>query len=335
MTWVRLDDQIDEHPKIAQVGPLGMAMFVAGLAYCNRNETDGRIPWSAARSLLHYEFLGSKDHTGQRKRYKIAYVSGPVGDDATAEFVIDLLLDAGLWEEIDGGYMIHDFADYQPTKAHIESERSKKQAAGQAGGLARAKQTSSNRSSTTQAKSKPVPDPDPVRSSRSTASSRSRGSAAAPVPRDAADAGFALAFSAVENLTGAAGPTIVEKINGELESGTAPEWIAEACSEAAIHNGRSWAYVSKILENWKRNGFKADRKGAANGRRDSGANLNPYANHKPVIRPAELRGDDGDDLPAAAAMGRVGREAGSTEQQNMGAGTPARPGDLSGAGRDG
>ena len=106
MAWVRLDDHFDQHPKIAEVGPLGIALWAAGLAYCNRNRTDGFIPWGTARSLLTWQFLGENDASGQdrgRKHYRISIVSGMVGDDVDSDFVIGLLLDGGLWEELDGG----------------------------------------------------------------------------------------------------------------------------------------------------------------------------------------------------------------------------------------
>jgi hypothetical protein len=139
MVWVRIDDHFDEHPKFAKAGPLGMALWLAGLAYCNRTLTDGFIPWSVARALIAWEFLdpaAAKD--GRRKRYRIAMTCGVVGDDVTSEFVIELLLVAGLWVEVDGGYRVHDYDQYQHTRERIEEERRLKQAAGQAGGKARA-----------------------------------------------------------------------------------------------------------------------------------------------------------------------------------------------------
>jgi hypothetical protein len=175
MPWVRLDDHFDEHPKLSRVGPLGLALFVTGLAYCNRNLTDGFIPWARARTMMSWEFLGADDggERGQRL-YSIGVSCGMAGEDVTGDFVIGLLLDAGLWDEVPGGYRVHDYDDYQPTKAQVEAEREKKAEAGRAGGLASAQaraqagassnveQDASTRSSKTQAKSKPVPDPVPV-----------------------------------------------------------------------------------------------------------------------------------------------------------------------------
>ena len=38
-------------------------------------------------------------------------------------------------------------------------------------------------------------------------------------------------------------------------------WVTEAIKEAALSNGRSLRYITAILERWKRDGFKAPRKG--------------------------------------------------------------------------
>ena len=44
MTWVKLDDSYPDHPKITQVGPLGMALHTAATCYASKYLTDGFIP---------------------------------------------------------------------------------------------------------------------------------------------------------------------------------------------------------------------------------------------------------------------------------------------------
>ena len=39
------------------------------------------------------------------------------------------------------------------------------------------------------------------------------------------------------------------------------QWVTSAIEEAAISNGRSLRYITRVLERWKREGFKAPRKG--------------------------------------------------------------------------
>ena len=138
MPWVRFDDQFPEHPKVVSVGPLGIALQVAAVCYCNRHLTDGFLPWSAAQSLLAWEFCETPNENGQAKRIKVCVSCGMSGDDVDTDYVIGLLISAGIWEEVSGGYRVHDYLDYQLSKAQVEAIRAQKIAAGQAGGQASA-----------------------------------------------------------------------------------------------------------------------------------------------------------------------------------------------------
>jgi len=162
MPWIKVDDHYDEHRKFMECGPLGHALWLSGMAYCNRNLTDGFIPWSAARTLLSWEFLEPPDDDGRRLRVAISVTSGMSGGDVDAEYVISLLTACGLWDEVSGGYVVHDYAEYQPTKEQVLAERAAKAAAGKAGGQAsaraRAKAPATARG---QAKLNPVPVPVP------------------------------------------------------------------------------------------------------------------------------------------------------------------------------
>jgi len=118
MTWIRIDDRYSEHPKIAAVGPLGIALWLAGLAYCNRHLTDGRIPWTVARSLVVWQFV-----CPEGRIETIGRTSGHDGNDIDNEYVIGLLLRAGLWEEVLGAYLVHDYDQYQPSRIVVEERR--------------------------------------------------------------------------------------------------------------------------------------------------------------------------------------------------------------------
>lgn len=128
MPWVRLDEDFSHHPKVAQVGPLGMAMQVAGLCYCNRHLTDGFIPRSIAATLLDFTGLAMNVWQGE--------VAGG-GEDATWELVVGALLEVGLWKTAPGGFRIHDFHDYQPSKAEVLALRAKRSSAGKKGAQSR------------------------------------------------------------------------------------------------------------------------------------------------------------------------------------------------------
>lgn len=159
MAWVRLDDHFDEHPKLAKVGALGWGVWAASLAYCNRNLTDGFIPWNKAHMLASFDVID-----GDGKVWSLVRD----GDDTEflidAEWVISILVDAGLWDVEKGGYRIHDYTAYQPTKQQVLDERAKKVAAGQAGGKASAQaraQAPAQAEPQAQSKQNPTPKPNP------------------------------------------------------------------------------------------------------------------------------------------------------------------------------
>lgn len=99
MVWVRLEDTFPEHPKVDKAGGDAAWLHVCGIAYCNRNETDGFIATDRVSRL------------SDRKR--------PLNLAAR-------LVEVGLWE-IDprGGWLIHDYLHYQPSKASRDEERDK------------------------------------------------------------------------------------------------------------------------------------------------------------------------------------------------------------------
>jgi len=169
MPWVKLDEDFASHPKVLEAGPLGVALQVAALCYCNRHLTDGHISRPAARSLLDFE--------------GIAVVDGMRGDDVDADYVIGCVLMAGLWHgaghdcptcsPVERGYIIHDYLEQQPSREDVMAKREQTAAAGRKGGQARAKrnvkrnasetssETEADRLAKVQAESKPVPVPVP------------------------------------------------------------------------------------------------------------------------------------------------------------------------------
>jgi hypothetical protein len=146
LAWVRLDDHFSEHPKIASLSDPALALWVTGLAYCNRNLTDGFIP----------------------KAVGIGQLRWCEGNTAPA---IAELETAGLWDAVEGGWQVHDFDEFQPSREQVEAERENKQRAGRAGGLAAARARAQARSQApatapAKAESKPVPVPVPVPETR-------------------------------------------------------------------------------------------------------------------------------------------------------------------------
>lgn len=98
MAWVKLDDQFPDHWKLAELGedaPLCGWLYVCGLAFCNRQLTDGRIP---------------KAHVGRLMSVRAAELA-------------ERLVEVGLWEDADTHYVVHDYLDYQPTREKVLAER--------------------------------------------------------------------------------------------------------------------------------------------------------------------------------------------------------------------
>lgn len=96
MPWIKIDDQFADHPKIAEVGPLAGFLYVAGLCYCGRYLTDGFIPRGQVRKLIDV-------------------------DDVTP--LLTALVMAELWDECDGGYLVHDYLEYNPSGEQVKAER--------------------------------------------------------------------------------------------------------------------------------------------------------------------------------------------------------------------
>lgn len=96
MSWVRVDDQFPDHPKLMRMGKdrlPAMGLWVVGLCYAARYLTDGFIPDASL----------------------------PYGCKRQAT----LLVSAGLWGVVDGGYQIHDYREYQLSRVEVMELRAK------------------------------------------------------------------------------------------------------------------------------------------------------------------------------------------------------------------
>lgn len=99
MGWAKLDDRFPTHPKVLGLSDRGFRSHVSALCYCAQHETDGLVPAAVARSLAPRRIVGE-------------------------------LVAAGLWERLEAGYRIHDFLDYNPSRAESEARREQRRAAG-------------------------------------------------------------------------------------------------------------------------------------------------------------------------------------------------------------
>lgn len=97
MTWVKLDDQFFTHPKALAAGKDGRALFIAGLCYSSAHLTDGTIPKPAL------SIVAAMAHVKQSSARQVVA--------------------AGLWEEHDDRYVVHDYLDHQTSRERVEAER--------------------------------------------------------------------------------------------------------------------------------------------------------------------------------------------------------------------
>lgn len=91
MTWTRLDDHFLDHPKILAAGERAELLHIHALLYCNKHLTDGFVPEAAISHLL---------HAPQRQ-------------------AVQRLIELCIWVVVDGGYQIHDFLDWNPSREAV------------------------------------------------------------------------------------------------------------------------------------------------------------------------------------------------------------------------
>lgn len=101
MPWTRLDDGFIANPKILTLSHLAFRLHVSGLNWSVANMTDGKVLDIVLALALPMD----------RPKARAA---------AAVE-----LEDAGLWNRNGAGWCIHDFSQYQESKAEVEARRRK------------------------------------------------------------------------------------------------------------------------------------------------------------------------------------------------------------------
>ena len=91
MPYARLDDIFPEHPKVAALSDRAFRVHVRGICYSAKVLSDGFVPFAIARGW---------------------------GDKPVSELTL-----AGLWDAVPGGFSIHDFLDFNPSKSQVKAKR--------------------------------------------------------------------------------------------------------------------------------------------------------------------------------------------------------------------
>ena len=98
MPWFKVDDSFHSHPKVMELSVEAVGLWTLAGTWCANYLTDGVIK----ESVLH----------------RFGRTSANVRE------LCDELVNSGLWDEISEGiFQYRDWADYQPVKADVESER--------------------------------------------------------------------------------------------------------------------------------------------------------------------------------------------------------------------
>lgn len=96
MAWVYLDDNFPEHPKVWGLSDAAYRLHQSAIHYCNRHLTDGKIPASKVRTLV--------------PKFK--------------QSALNELTDRAMWIPTHtGDYVLHDYLDWNKSKAETESHR--------------------------------------------------------------------------------------------------------------------------------------------------------------------------------------------------------------------
>lgn len=93
MAWVRIDDGFWSHPKVIAAGNAAIGLWIKAASYCAQHLTDGFVPDHVV------PLLGGTRTQAQR------------------------LLSAKLWQKADGGWVFHDWDDYQLSKEKVLKRR--------------------------------------------------------------------------------------------------------------------------------------------------------------------------------------------------------------------
>lgn len=106
MPWLKLDDQMGTHRKTRRLlrtgGAAAWGLHILALLHCSRYLTDGYVE---------AEFV---DETLDDCR---------VDDEQERKQTIAALITCGFWHATDGGYMVHDYLEYNPSRASSDANR--------------------------------------------------------------------------------------------------------------------------------------------------------------------------------------------------------------------
>jgi hypothetical protein len=106
MAWIRVESSVARNRKFFAAGPSASWLWLCGLAYCQEGLTDGHIPAEALAYL------------GVRSPRPLA----------------DRLVQAGLWEVVNGGWYVHDYCEHNRSATEVRRIQHERRDGGRKGG---------------------------------------------------------------------------------------------------------------------------------------------------------------------------------------------------------
>lgn len=103
MTWGKVDDKLHSSVKWRRASPTARGLWVTALSWCADQANGGKVPADMLRML-----------------------DGRPADAAS-------LVASGLWDEVDGGWQFHDWADYNPDASSVKAKREAESEGGKRG----------------------------------------------------------------------------------------------------------------------------------------------------------------------------------------------------------
>jgi|GEM_PF-3118815 len=95
MPYAQIDTEALSHPKVLALSDAAFRLWVASLAYCQRHLTDGALPEACLVAL------GVRVHAKQ----------------------VDELVSRRLWDRTEDGYQVHDYLQWNTSRAAVEQRR--------------------------------------------------------------------------------------------------------------------------------------------------------------------------------------------------------------------
>lgn len=230
MPWGKIDDNFFSHPKVLAAGTLACGLMIKAISYSSHYLTDGFIAREAISSL-------------------ISDTDDPIS-------IAERLVKVRLFERVEGGYQIHDYLEYNPSKEEVERER----------GLTRKRQADyrSNHSLDdnhrfTQSEVTPLvtrdnkscnavpdPDPDPMPSPKD--KYLYTGGGEQSERPDYIVKGRHAFENAIGLITDAAQSEIMDGLMDSLHALGADDWWQTAIAISIEQKKRSWGYIRGILD---------------------------------------------------------------------------------------